>query len=94
MSLEEDGLHELRHMHGMNARCRGKLRRSGFSGPKHFKNSRAAKKDTLFSVSFFLEVPPRFELGSGAFAELCLTTWLWHLIKYGAKRSLLRNWSE
>ena len=54
MSLEEDGLHELRHMHGMNARCRGKLRRSGFSGPKHFKNSRAAKKDTLFSVSFFL----------------------------------------
>ena len=25
-----------------------------------------------------LEVPPRFELGSGAFAELCLTTWLWH----------------
>ena len=23
-------------------------------------------------------MPPRFELGSGAFAELCLTTWLWH----------------
>ena len=37
-----------------------------------------------------MEVPPRFELGSGAFAELCLTTWLWHqlwstgLQKFGA----------
>ena len=29
-------------------------------------------------TSFNMEVPPRFELGSGAFAELCLTTWLWH----------------
>ena len=24
-----------------------------------------------------LEAPPRFELGRKAFAELCLTTWLW-----------------
>ncbi len=24
-----------------------------------------------------MEAPPRFELGHKAFAELCLTTWLW-----------------
>ena len=24
-----------------------------------------------------MEAPPRFELGNQAFAELCLTTWLW-----------------
>ena len=28
----------------------------------------------------FLEAPPRFELGNKAFAELCLTTWLWRRI--------------
>ena len=28
-----------------------------------------------------MEAPPRFELGHKAFAELCLTTWLWrHMI--------------
>ena len=26
---------------------------------------------------FFLEAPPRFELGREGFADLCLTTWLW-----------------
>ena len=25
----------------------------------------------------FLEAPPRFELGSKGFADLCLTAWLW-----------------
>ncbi len=25
-----------------------------------------------------MEVPPRFELGSEGFADLCLTTWPWH----------------
>ena len=35
------------------------------------------------SRCFFLEAPPRFELGNKAFAELCLTTWLWrHTILY------------
>ena len=41
-----------------------------------------------------LEVPPRFELGSGAFAELCLTTWLWHHFVEGMrfhKRTLPRE---
>ena len=49
-----------------------------------------------YAVRDDVEVPPRFELGRGAFAELCLTTWLWHLMKYGAKDSLLRIdvWSE
>ena len=36
-----------------------------------------------------MEVPPRFELGSGAFAELCLTTWLWYQI--GASWLLQKN---
>ena len=31
-------------------------------------------------VSVHLEAPPRFELGNKAFAELCLTTWLWRRI--------------
>ena len=34
------------------------------------------KKDTLYSVSFFLEATPRFELGNQGFADPCLTTWL------------------
>ena len=38
------------------------------------------KKDTIFIVSFVLEVPPRFELGNNGFADRGLTTWLWHHI--------------
>ena len=29
-----------------------------------------------------MEAPPRFELGHGGFADLCLTTWLWCRILY------------
>ena len=29
---------------------------------------------------FFLEAPPRFGLGNRGFADLCLTTWLYHQI--------------
>ncbi len=36
------------------------------------------KKDTLYSVSFFLEVTPGFEPGNEGFADPCLTTWLCH----------------
>ena len=32
----------------------------------------------------FVEVPPGFEPGNEGFADLCLTTWLWHQIKNGA----------
>ena len=28
-----------------------------------------------------VEVPPRFELGNGGFADHCLTTWLWHRVQ-------------
>ena len=31
---------------------------------------------------FFLEVPPRFELGNNGFADRGLTTWLWHHILF------------
>ncbi len=37
-----------------------------------------------------MEVPPRFELGSGAFAELCLTTWLWHHLEQSCSKKLER----
>ena len=34
-----------------------------------------------------VEAPPRFELGNKAFAELCLTSWLWRrIIKFEDKR--------
>ena len=36
------------------------------------------KKDTPFSVSFFLEATPGFEPGNEGFADPCLTTWLCH----------------
>ena len=39
-----------------------------------------SKKKTRTLSRSGLEVPPRFELGDEAFAELCLTTWPWHRI--------------
>ena len=36
------------------------------------------KKSHTFVRLFFLEVPPGFEPGNEGFADLCLTTWLWH----------------
>src|SRR5699024_7429282 len=35
------------------------------------------KKHQPVGWCFFLEAPPRIELGNKAFAELCLTAWLW-----------------
>ena len=42
------------------------------------------RRDPLFDKNvrkaglIHLEVLPRFELGNEGFADLCLTTWLWH----------------
>ena len=44
------------------------------------------KKSTSYEVLFFLEAPPRFELGNKGFADLCLTTWLWRQIEFSRKR--------
>ena len=44
------------------------------------------KKSTSYEVLFFLEAPPRFELGNKGFADLCLTTWLWRHIEFSRKR--------
>ena len=33
------------------------------------------KNKTVRRLSYFLEVPPRFELGNESFADSCLTTW-------------------
>ena len=32
------------------------------------------------------EVPPGFEPGNEGFADLCLTTWLWHQTKWSGRR--------
>jgi hypothetical protein len=40
------------------------------------RGNRKAKTPRLRGLLF--EVPPRFELGNGGFADHCLTTWLWH----------------
>ena len=48
--------------------------------------------------SFFLEAPPRFELGHRGFADLCLTTWLWRRIELYAlsvkKMPIKFNWHK
>ena len=38
------------------------------------------KKQISGEICFFLEVPPRFELGNNSFADCGLTTWQWHRI--------------
>ena len=40
------------------------------------------KNKTVRRLSYFLEAPPRIELGNKGFADLCLTAWLWCLIKF------------
>ena len=50
-----------------------------FHSPKaNFVEKRKSK--SLTCSFFFLEAPPRFELGHKGFADLCLTTWLWRRI--------------
>ena len=39
-------------------------------------------------IVFFLEATSRFELESGGFADLCLTTWLCRLICWSGRRDL------
>ena len=51
------------------------------------------KKKTVRRLSFFLEAPPRIELGNKGFADLCLTAWLWCLIHiwfFGKERVLFQ----
>ena len=43
-----------------------------------------SKKQAPLFEGLVLEAPPRFELGNQAFAELCLTTWLWCHASIGA----------
>ncbi len=48
-----------------------------------FYHSFLVKSENPFTLAYegILEVPPRFELGNKGFADLCLTTWPWHLMK-------------
>ena len=41
---------------------------------------------TLCKLLLKLEVPPGFEPGNEGFADLCLTTWLWHHKKWSGRR--------
>ena len=56
------------------------------------------KKSIAKQCSFFLEAPPRFELGHRGFADLCLTTWLWRRIELYArsvkKMPIKFNWHK
>ena len=48
---------------------------------EHMKNTHAKRGYFKCSVVCCdVEAPPRFELGNKAFAELCLTSWLWRRI--------------
>ena len=51
---------------------------------EEIKEKSAKENDNFFvkNCRFLLEAPPRFELGHKAFAELCLTTWLWRRIMF------------
>ena len=59
--------------------------RNSISRAKTFVNCRRGLKNkiknkkSLQSRTLLLEAPPRLELGSRGFADLCLTTWLWRL---------------
>ena len=55
-----------------------------FTSAEHFKNLQVSKKKHQpTGWCFFLEAPPRIELGNKAFAELCLTAWLWRHMEDG-----------
>ena len=47
---------------------------------------RTKKPAEIVSAGFHLEVPSRFELENKGFADLRLTTWLWHQIKWSGRR--------
>ena len=65
-------------------------------------NSAEKRMSKRTACSFFLEAPPRFELGHQDFADPCLTTWLWRQLQIQSMRNRLskeaRNrtflWSE
>ena len=47
---------------------------------------RTKKPAEIVSAGFHLEVPSRFELENKGFADLRLTTWLWHRKKWSGRR--------
>ena len=58
-----------------------------FYNKKAIKKNKNKKRKILITTNAIriMEAPPRFELGHKAFAELCLTTWLWCHIAKGFK---------
>ena len=50
------------------------------------------RTETLYqSFSPFMEVPPGFGPGNEGFADLCLTTWLWHQINGAVDETRTRD---
>ena len=45
----------------------------------------------LYRLLFDLEVPPGFGPGNEGFADLCLTTWLWHRINGAVDETRTRD---
>ena len=75
----------------MNAICRNRTKR----GRGHnemilqlywFTAARKKTATCLYRLLFDLEVPPGFGPGNEGFADLCLTTWLWHHKKWSGRR--------
>ena len=50
-------------------------------------------KSTCNCKCFFMEAPPRIELGNEGFADLCLTAWLWRQRKIGHEGFSCPTWS-
>ena len=48
------------------------------SGWKSGWNKKKKTSETAHFQGFLMEVPPGFGPGNEGFADLCLTTWLWH----------------
>ena len=51
---------------------------------------KSTKKKKPLTRLFFLEAPPGIGPGNKGFADLCLTAWLWRLMKLRTRISLIR----
>ena len=80
----------------MNAICRNRTKR----GRGHnemilqlywFTAARKKTATCLYRLLFDLEVPPGFGPGNEGFADLCLTTWLWHRINGAVDETRTRD---
>ena len=81
----------------IHAIANGKARRRRTQGVPHRRTAADAAflqqktANRLHSLLFGLEVPPGFGPGNEGFADLCLTTWLWHRINGAVDETRTRD---